>query len=400
MANRKRGNNEGSIRELENGRFRVEIMVNGHRSSATRDTRKECQDWIREKLNQRDMGYDPITAQVSLQEYLEKWMVRHSRQLKESTAQQYTYNLQKYVYEQIGDKQLGELTLPFIDNYYTQLLEEGCSEYSLRYTHRILHKAFEDAIKYNYLLRNPVHGATLPRVTPKEMQILEESEVSAFLITAQQSRLVSLFYLAIMTGMRQGELFGLKWDDIHWQRGALRIRRQSVRIAGVGVKFTDPKTLAGRRTIKLNEDTLDMLRAQKERQAVEKAFAGSDWQEMGLVFTSTIGTVLNRSNVRKEFKRILALAELPDIRFHDLRHTTASILLNNGVPAIVVSKLLGHSKVSITEDIYGHLVPTMQDLSAQVMSKFGAPSTVMFENNQVTRGYADVSVKKDNHPYI
>jgi integrase len=400
MAKNKRANNEGSIRTLENGRFRVEIMVDGHRSSATRDTRKECQDWLREKLNQRDMGYTPLEGKVSVREYLQRWMTRHSLELKGTTAKQYQNNLELYVYPQIGERELGELTLPFIDHYYSKLLSGGCSDFSLRYTHRILHKAFEDAIKYGYLLRNPTHGATLPRISPKEMMILEENEVSAFLIAARASRLEALFYLATVTGMRQGELFGLKWDDIQWQRGALRVQRQAVPIPGQGVQFTDPKTLAGRRTIKLNENTLDMLRTQKEHQAFEKVIAGTDWQEMGLVFTSTIGTVLNRSNVRKEFKRILELAGVPDIRFHDLRHTAASILLNNGVPVIVVSKMLGHSKVSVTMDTYGHLIPMMQDMATQVMADLVTPVEVHFQTERVTRGYADVPLKKEDHPYI
>jgi len=397
---KRRGNHEGSIRELENGRFRAEVMVNGNRMSATRNTRGACQDWVREKLNQRDLGYQPLTGKTKVKDYLGQWMARHARKLKDTTAKQYEEKLNRFVMPMIGEKPLDELTLPFIDAFYEQLLREGIGKYSLRFLHSILHKAFADAVKYGTLLQNPTTGATLPRLPEKEMMILEENEVSTFLIAARTSRLEVLFYLAIVTGMRQAELFGLKWSDVQWQNGKLLVQRQALPVRGGGIVFQEPKTKSGRRAIKLGEDTLDMLRAHKERQQMDRAIAGSDWQGMGLVFPSTIGTVLRRSNVRKEFKRILVLANVPDIRFHDLRHTAASILLNAGVPVIVVSKMFGHSKVSVTMDIYGHLIPTMQEMATQVMSDLVMPVAIDLEAESTTRDYAGVSLKKGQHPKI
>jgi integrase len=140
--------------------------------------------------------------------------------------------------------------------------------------------------------------------------------------------------------------------------------------------FMPPKTKAGRRTIKLGEGTLHVLRKQKARQQLDRAVAGKRWQEMGLIFTSKVGTPLSSPNVLQEFKALLEVAGLRKIRFHGLRHTAASLMLNHGIPALVVSKILGHSKPSTTLDIYGHLIPFMQDGVANLMDELVTPVPV------------------------
>jgi integrase len=208
------------------------------------------------------------------------------------------------------------------------------------------------------------------------MQVLDESEVSQFLVAAQENPHQALYQLAITTGMRQGELFGLKWSDLQWNSGGLHVQRQIQRINGKGWSFAEPKTRAGRRTIKLGEGTLHVLREHKERQVVQKAMAGDCWQEHDLIFPTKAGTPGYGSNLRKDFLRVLDKAGLPKIRFHDLRHTAASILLNRGVPLLIVSKMLGHSKPSITLDVYGHLIHEMQDEASEVMDKLVTPIQV------------------------
>jgi integrase len=227
MAATKRGNNEGAISKKPNGKWRAWVTIDSKRPSKTFATRKECQDWIREMLNKYDLGYSPVTGKRILKDYLEEWMQRHAREIKESTASQYRYKIRKFVLPYIGDKKLEELTLPFMDRYYEMLLREGFGNRSVRYVHQILHKAFADAVKYGYIIRNPAHGATLPRIPQKEMQNLDAHQASTFLIAAMTSKLEALFYLALVTGMRQGELFGLKWDDLQWKSGALHVKRQA-----------------------------------------------------------------------------------------------------------------------------------------------------------------------------
>lgn len=208
------------------------------------------------------------------------------------------------------------------------------------------------------------------------MQVLDENQVSQFLIAARQSQYYCLYHLAITTGMRLGELFGLKWDDLQWNRGVLHLQRQVQKVPGQGWSFVEPKTASGRRTIKLGEGTLQALREHKAHQDLIMQNAGPLWQEFGLVFTSSRGTPLDPSNLRIDFNRILKMAGLPKIRIHDLRHTAASLLLNHNVSVIVVSRMLGHSKPSTTLDIYGHLLSEMQWEAAETMDKIVTPIPV------------------------
>jgi len=173
--------------------------------------------------------------------------------------------------------------------------------------------------------------------------------------------------------MRQAELLGLKWADLSWTKGFLHVRRQLQRIPGEGRIFSEPKTRSGRRTIKLGETTLQILREHHARQQVAVSLAGDRWIDENLIFCSSIGTPLDQSNITKEFKAILGQSGLPIIRFHDLRHTAASLMLNRGIPVIVVSKMLGHSKPSVTLDVYGHLYSNMQDEAVRVMEDLVTP---------------------------
>jgi integrase len=189
----------------------------------------------------------------------------------------------------------------------------------------------------------------------------------------------ALYHLALTTGMRQGELLGLKWTDLQLHSGALLVQCQVQDIRGQGTIFQEPKTRAGRRTIKLGEGTLQALRLHYERQQLLKVVAGSRWKENDLIFPSKVGTPRDPSNLCLDFNRVLEKAGLPKIRFHDLRHTAASLMLNHGVPVIVASTRLGHSKPSITLDIYGHLYQEMQDEVARKMDELVSPVPVEFQ---------------------
>ena len=218
------------------------------------------------------------------------------------------------------------------------------------------------------------------------MQVLDQVQVGQFLVAAQPSPYRALYHLAITTGMRQGELFGLKWSDLQWLTGTLHIQRQVQRISGQGWSFEEPKTHAGKRTIKLGEGTLQVLREHRLHQELLKEKVGQHWQENDLIFPNGVGAPGDPSNLRKDFNQTLARAGLSKIRFHDLRHTAASLLLNNNVPVIVVSKMLGHSKPSVTLDIYGHLYHESQGEAAEIMDKLVTPILVQLpqETEKVT----------------
>jgi len=193
-------------------------------------------------------------------------------------------------------------------------------------------------------------------------------------------RLEALFHLAITTGMRESELLGLKWKDLDWVKQILKVERQLERPHGEGIHFTPPKTKKGRRSIKLGNNSIELLRNHYDRQQAERINAGDDWREYDLIFTTSIGTPINQRNLLRTFKILLKHAGLPAIRFHDLRHTSASLMLNHNIPVIVVSRRLGHARASITSDVYGHLLPSMQDKATKMIDELVTPTEVKFEN--------------------
>jgi len=222
------------------------------------------------------------------------------------------------------------------------------------------------------------------------MEILNESEVLQFLMFAHGTRNEGLYHVAIKTGMRQGELLGLKWSDLDWIKGIIRIQRQVQRIKGQGMVFLRPKTKTSLRSIQLGDETVLILRKHLTQQNLDKALAGKRWKNKNLIFPSRVGTPQSPSNLLKEFKALLKKADLKKIRFHDLRHTAASLMLNHGVPVLIVSKILGHSKPSTTLDIYGHLIPIMQDGVASLMDDLVTPIPVKLEKTKEIEAISDI----------
>jgi integrase len=212
--------------------------------------------------------------------------------------------------------------------------------------------------------RNPTSHVDKSKVKRKEMKTLTAEQVIRLLNLSQGSRYEALYHLAVTTGLRQGELLGLRWSDLYWGTGHLKVQRQLQRVPGEGLVLNEPKSASGRRLVVLGPATLDKLRTHKRSQWEERIEVGNRWQENDLVFPSTIGTPMGPRNVVREFKELLQKAGLPEIRFHDLRHTAATLMLQEGVHPKVVQERLGHSQISITMDTYSHVLPAMQEEAA------------------------------------
>lgn len=228
-------------------------------------------------------------------------------------------------------------------------------------------------MKDGLIIRNPSHGATVPRAIHKEMKILNDEQVGLFLVAVSGSRYAALYHLAVTTGMRISELRGLCWSDVDWMKSTIKVNWQIQDIPGIGTISGAPKTYSGIRTILLGETSLNVLREQNQRMEAEASKAGESWKQNDLIFPSNIGTPFSDANIRKDFVAVLKAANLPRIRFHDLRHTAASLMLNHGVPALVVSKILGHSSPSVTLNIYAHSTIDMQSIAAGIMDKIVTP---------------------------
>ncbi len=376
MTKKIRGRNEGSLHQRPNGTWRAQISLGGKRINFGAKSKTECQNWLRQMQTQVDQGYNHQGGKITLAVYLEQWLETNKTTLRDKTAHQYGQIISKHIIPNIGSIQLKDLQLTKVELFYARLIQAGVGIRTVRLTHAVLHKSLEKAVRYGLVVRNPSHGAALPRQKQSEMQVLDESQATQFLVAAHGSYYAALYYLAVHTGMREGELFGLKWSDLQWNSGTLYVQRQVQKVPGQVWSFVEPKTRAGRRPIKLGEGTLHVLRLHKNYQEDQKSLTGSRWQDNNLIFPSRAGTPGDPSNLRVDFMRVLEKAGLPKIRFHDLRHTAASLMLNHGVPVIVVSKILGHAKPSITLDVYGHLYHEMQVEAARIMDELITPIQV------------------------
>ncbi len=378
MTTKRRNKGEGSITQRSNGSWRAQITLKGRRISFGARTKAECQQWLRKNLRTVDEMIEAKDDSITVTEFMGNWLETIRMSLRPKTITNYEGIIRLKVNPLIGSMKLTDLNLIRMERFYADLLDRGHHPRTVRHTHSVLHRAFQRAVRYDLLVKNPASGAILPRYRPPEMKVLDEAQVNQFLMAAHGSAYEALYHLAIVTGMRLGEIYGLTWDDLHWHNGELNVHRQIQEKAGGGWDFFEPKTRFGTRMVKLGEGTLTVMRNHKRQQEIAKAVAGKKWEDHNLIFPSAKGTPLNKSNMRKDFNRVLNEAGLPHIRFHDLRHTAASLMLNHKIPILVASRRLGHSKPSVTLDIYCHLFQESQNEAANLLDELVTPVPVEF----------------------
>ena len=369
----RRGKNEGTIYKRKNGTWRAQVSLGNKRIGYTANSRAECHEWLRKMLDQIDQGMSFESRNITFQDYLTDWINIKSKSLRAKTAFQYRQIIDKYIFPELSQIHLKDLNIRIINRFLNKLVNGGLGARQVRYIHSVMHSALEAAVKNGALGKNPSHGAVIPKSLHKEMRVLSEQEVSQLLIAASSSRLKSLYQMAITTGMRQAELLGLRWEDVDWIKGTITIKRQTQYVPHNSITFNEPKTRSGIRTIKLGENTLIELRNQRNRIETLRLGLGESWKDFDLVFPSTIGTPMHHGSLMKDFHRVLRKANLPKIRFHDLRHTAASIMLNHNVPVLVVSKILGHANPSITLNTYAHCFIDMQNQAFSLMDEIVTP---------------------------
>ncbi|MCC7130131.1 MAG: hypothetical protein B6D39_04800 [Anaerolineae bacterium UTCFX2] len=366
-----RGKKEGSIHQRKNGTWRAQICLEGQRLSYTARTKLECQDWIKKTIRQIDQGMTFASTTVIFGDFLKIWLGSTKSSLCQRSWEHYDQLIRTYVLPHLGSVKIKDLQPDQIQRLYNHLLSSEVGIHTVIKIHAVIHNALEQAVKTGLANRNPADAVIPPREPVKEMMVLDDSQASRLLVAAQRSRMEALLYLAVTTGMRQMEILGVKWSDLDWIKKTLKVERQLIR--GEGVQFSQPKTRYSRRTIVLGKTTLEVIGRHYDRQNEIRKKAGEGWTENGLIFTTANGNPIHFRNLMRDFKNLLQAAGLPMIRFHDLRHTAASLMLNNGVPVIVVSRRLGHARPSITLDVYGHLIPGMQEEAARLMDELITP---------------------------
>src|SRR5215213_9596037 len=369
MAQKRRGHGEGSIKQRADGLWEARVSLEGgKRRSFYGKTRREAQDKLRGALRDLDAGLDLSTDRQSVAQFLDKWLAASVKpSVKTKTYEGYESIVRVRVAPRIGNRQLAKLTPLDLQALYTELADAGLSARSVHCTHRGLHRAFVQAVRWNLMARNPCDGAQGPRATRSEMKVWTPEETDAFLIATRPHPAHAPYMLALTTGMRQGELLGVKWADIDLTAGTLAVRRALQRQRGKGLVFEEPKTARSRRSIHLSQRAIAALRAHHDRQTFDRRAAGSEWNALDLVFCHANGEPLDPPYQTAIFKNAVEAADLPAIRFHDMRHTAATILLSRGVHVKLVSELLGHATIVLTLDTYSHLIPAMHGGAAAAM---------------------------------
>lgn len=304
---------------------------------------------------------------MTVGEYLDRWLGGVQDTVRESTHQRYEYAIGPHIKPTLGRIKLKDLNPAQVRWFYRDRVDSGLAPATVHKLHVVLHKALKAAVVDGLIPRNVSAGLKLPKLSREEIAPLSGEEARRLLDAARGERLEALYVLALNTGIRQGELLALKWDDVDLEGGVLRVRRT---LTKVGKTYTtgEPKTRGSRRVIRLTTAAVEALRAHLSCQLEEMERMGSLYQPGGPVFATEAGTIINPSNLRnRSLKPLLSAAKLPPIRFHDLRHTCATLLLSKNVNPKIVSEMLGHASVSITLDIYSHLMPDMQEKAAEAL---------------------------------
>ncbi len=370
MAGR-RGNGEGSIYKRKDGYWVGQYGVQTADGVKPRyiygKTRAAVSEKLTRALADRNGGLTFDAGKTTVGEYLDRWIEDSVRDtVRQRTYERYEQLVRVHLKPAFGRVRLGALSPAHVRALYREKLDAGLSPRTVRYVHVTLSKALKQAAADGLIPRNAAASVKAPKPAKKEITPLSREQVGAFFAAVSGERLEPLYVLAVTAGLREGEILGLKWEDVDLDSGMLQVRR-SLSEARSGRIFEAPKSGKGR-SIRLTQKALNALREHRRRQLEERMKSAGLWQESGLVFPSRVGTPLGGRNLNRSFKRDLERAGLPrTFRFHDLRHTCATLLLKQGLHPIFVQQLLGHGDVSLTLNVYSHVLPDMGDQATTAM---------------------------------
>ena len=360
----KRANGEGTVYQRADGRWVAVIpLENGKRKFIYRKTQREAIKELQLANQAKMQGTLITTGEQTLEAFLTRWLQDTAQpNVRPRTFIRYRELIQLHILPALGKVKLQKLSPQHLQKFYNQKLEQGSAPQSVKHMHRLLHKALNDALKWNLVSRNVCDAVEAPRVPKMEMKVLNSEQAQKFLEAAKGDPLEALYVLALTTGMRRGELLALKWEDIDFLHGQLQVQRTIARIADKGFVVSEPKTPKSRRSIHLASIAIEALKHHRILQHEIRLLAGPSWDDQSWVFCNTLGRPIEAGNMlRRSFLPLLAKAGLQKIRFHDLRHSAATLLLSTGTHPKIVQELLGHSQISMTLDTYSHVLPSLQE---------------------------------------
>ena len=376
---KRRPSGDGMVRKREDGRWEGRIVV-GHKKNGTpifQHAYAHTQKELTEKLHQNIERYQDVEltedSRMTLGEWLDRWLTDYKENtVRPGTFAGYRSCIENYIKPQLGGKQVSLVTAQDVQKLYRKLKENGrikehprfgsaLSDTTINRLHAIFHQAMEDAFHAHIIAKNPTVGATVPKASHAPKRVLTDKELDTFLDAVREDKIWGdFFYVELTTGLRRGEICALRWEDFDTKQETLHVRRTLHKEKGKPLTTGDTKTYAGTRKIVLPPSTAQLLRERKKTAPTEWIFPNPFDPEHPIA----PGTAYNRLKV------LLKEAGLPDIRFHDLRHTFATHALSSGVDAKTLAGILGHTKASFTLDTYTHTTGDMQKRAAEIVGGF------------------------------
>lgn len=367
----KRANNEGSIYKRSDGRWAASISIGGGKRKAFYGkTRSDVARKLTAALKNTHDGIPLVGERQTVNSYLNEWLRTIEPNLRPESFRRYRELSLLHIIPEIGKIPLARLSPQQVQTAYARRLASGLSGTTVQHIHGVLHKALNQAVRWNLVVRNVADLVDSPRRTTPEMRTLTPEEAIRFVTAAAGERLEAAYVLAITCGLRLGEIQALRWRAVDIERSTLAVTAALQAIESGRPVFAEPKTAKSRRVVQMPVIAVDALRRHRIKQIEERLRAGEMWEDHDLVFTNERGRPLDGNNFRaRAFRPLLAKAGLPAIRFHDLRHTAATLMMNDGIPVKVASERLGHADVTVTLKTYSHVLPGMQQQAADSMDR-------------------------------
>jgi integrase len=370
MARKRRGRSEGSIFERADGQWVGSVSL-GYDETGKRKrrtvygaTKQEVQKKLRQLQNDAATGMLADANSITVGQWLASWLQAAKTRVQPKTHQRYEQLVRLRINPHLGGTRLAKLAPLHVQQLFAALERDGVSPRGRQMTGTMLHKALRDAVRLRLIAGNPAAEVEKPRPVKAKMRVYDEGQALALLDAAAGDRFYALFVLALDTGMRQGELFALGWSDVDFEARSVLVQRSLEEIGGRH-RVKEPKSGRGRR-IDVSPFALEALQAHRRAMLAE-----GNCRPDSPVFCDSGGGWLRKSNFqRRVYRPLQRAASLPEIRFHDLRHTAASLMLLKDVNVKVVSERLGHASIQLTLDTYSHLLPGMQQVAAQRMDAF------------------------------
>ena len=375
----KKANGSGTIRKRADGRWEGKYTLGYEpktgkliRKSVYGKTQKEVRLALSKIVSEMDSGTYAEPSKMKVSQWLDEWLASYTMNIKPATRSAYEEHIRVHIKPSLGDIPLKQLSTRDIQQLYTNLLKEReLSPKTVRNIHGVLHRTLEQAKLLGYIRVNLADAAVTPRMEKKQVETLDAEDIGKFLAAIRGTKYEYPLFVAVFTGLRQGELLGLTWDCVDFEHGMLLINKQHNRVKGdTEFRFASLKNDKAR-VLTVADEVIDVLKLQKQRQESWAAALGNGWENPdNLVFTTEFGRYINNKILYQNFKRIAKNLGKPGLRFHDLRHTYAVNSLRAGDDIKTVQENLGHATASFTLSTYAHATPGMKRESAKRMTAF------------------------------